>query len=159
MASRDGSLPKFLAKTNKDNVPTTILLLQGVIFSILSLAFLFMPSVNSAFWLLTDVTAILALFVYVFMFSAAIYLRFKYPDVKRSFKIPGGKLGMILVAGVGLISTVFAIIIGFFPPSQIPVGNLFKYEFLLIAGVVICCVLPFGIYAWQQRVPRGRLSL
>ncbi len=151
VASRDGSLPAIFTKTTADNVPVTILILQGIVFSILSLSFLFMPSVNAAFWLLTDVTAILALFVYVFMFSAAIYLRFKYPDMERAFKIPGGKLGMIAVAGVGLISTIFAIVLGFFPPSQIPVGSLFKYEFLLIAGVVISCVLPFGIYAVQRR--------
>lgn len=155
VATQDGSLPAIFNKTTRDHVPVTILILQGVIFTVLSLAFILMPSVNSAFWLLTDVTAILALFVYVFMFSAAIYLRFKYPDVKRSFKIPGGKLGMIIVAGLGLVSTVFAIIVGFFPPSQIPVGSLFTYEFLLIAGVLVGCLLPFGIYAWQQRKKQG----
>lgn len=151
VATRDGSLPASFSKTSKGNIPVTILIWQGLIFSVLSSVFVLMPSVNAAFWLLTDVTAILALFVYIFMFSAAIYLRFKYPDVVRPFKIPGGKLGMIFVAGLGLISTASAIIVGFFPPSQIPLGNLFTYELLLIAGIVIACVLPFVIYALQQR--------
>ena len=151
VAAQDGSLPLSLTKTTKDNVPANILILQGVIFTVLSFTFILMPSVNSAFWLLSDVTAILALIVYIFMFAAVIYLRFKCPEVKRSFMIPGGKVGVMMVASIGLISTISAIIIGFFPPSQIPVGNLFKYEFLLIAGVLVGCLLPLAVYAWQQR--------
>lgn len=154
VASRDGSLPKILQRTNKENVPVGVLLLQGVIFTALSMAFILMPSVNSAFWLLTDITAILALIVYLFMFSAAIYLRFKYPDVERAFKIPGGKLGVIIVAGAGFLSSAFAIIIGFLPPAQIKVGSVFKYELLLIVGVVIACVLPLYIYSRLQKRKR-----
>ena len=48
------------------------------------------------------------------MFSAAIYLRFKREEVKRPFKIPGGKVGICIVAGFGLLSSTFAIIIGCF---------------------------------------------
>lgn len=151
VASHDGSLPKFLEKTNQENVPITVLLLQGVIFTILSLAFVLMPSVNSAFWLLTDVTAILALVVYLFMFAAAICLRFKYPNVKRAFKIPGGKLGMIVVAGLGFLSSLFAIVVGFFPPAQFSVGSVTEYELILMIGSIIACLVPLAIYRLRRR--------
>lgn len=142
VASRDGSLPKVMSKTGKDNVPVSILWLQGIIVSILSLTFLLMPSVNSAFWLLTDVTSVLALVVYLFMFSAAIVLRYKAPHVKRAFKVPGGNVGMVIIAGFGFVVSAFVIVLGFFPPSQIAVGSVAVYEALLSGGVVLALLIP-----------------
>lgn len=146
MASRDGCLPSVFGKTNRHGAPVAILLIQAVIFTALCSVFLLMPTVSSSFWALTDVTSILALVVYVMMFSAAIYLRYKFPNVKRSFTIPGGKLGLWLVCLIGLTSCVFTIGIGFLPPSQIPVGNLFIFEMIITVGVIIGCILPFGLY-------------
>lgn len=150
IAAEDGSLPAIFKKTNKHNTPVTILFLQGILFSLLCLLFLWMPSVNSSFWLLSDITAVLSLLVYVMMFSAGIYLRYRYPHVRRAFTIPCGKLGVWVVGGVGIISSVFTILIGFIPPSQIPIGNVFVYEFLLIIGFVLVCLLPFFIYRFKK---------
>jgi putative glutamate/gamma-aminobutyrate antiporter len=150
VAGRDGSLPVFLTKMNRQQVPVAIILLQGVIFTLLCSLFLFMPSVSSSFWLLSDITAVLSLLVYIMMFSAGIYLRYKRPEVKRAFKIPGGKLGIWMVGGIGIIASVFTILIGFIPPAQIPVGNVFVYEFLLIIGFVLACLLPFYIYRLRK---------
>ena len=120
-----------------------ILLWQGIIFTVLCSAFIIMPSVSSAFWVLSDVTAILALLVYVAMFPAAIILRYKFPDKKRTFKIPGGKIGLWFTCLLGLFTSIAGVIIGFFPPSQIPVGNLVTYEIIISIGVIVGCVIPF----------------
>ncbi len=150
IASRDGSLPKAFGKVNKQNAPVRLLVMQGIVFTVLCTVFLLMPSVNSAFWALTDITAILALIVYLAMFAAAIKLRYKRPEVHRSFKIPGGKFGLWLTSGTGFLTSLFAIVIGFTPPSQIPIGNLATYEGILATGVFIGCLLPFLIY-WISR--------
>lgn len=142
MASRDGSLPSALGKLSRRNAPVRILFLQGVIFTALCSAFILMPSVSSGFWVLTDITAILALLVYVVMFPAAVYLRYKFPDQPRAFKIPGGNWGIWLVCGLGLMTCLFAIAIGFVPPKQINVGNIKHYEMVLIIGVLLGCVTP-----------------
>jgi len=159
MASRDGCLPAFLAKTNRRGVPIVILIMQAIIFTILCSVFLLMPTVSSSFWALSDVTSILSLIVYVAMFAAALRLRYKFPQVKRAFMIPGGKVGLWLVCGAGLISCIFTIGIGFLPPSQIPVGNLLIYEMILAVGVVVGCVLPFGLYALTARAKRKKNTL
>ena len=79
VASEDGSMPTFLRHTNKHNVPTTILLLQAMIFSVLCSVFIIMPTVSSSFWLLSAMTAQLALLSYAIMFAAAIRLRYQPP--------------------------------------------------------------------------------
>ena len=154
VACHDGCLPEKLGYKNSHGVPVVILIVQGIIFTILCSAFLLMPTVASGFWLLSNVTAILALMVYVAMFAAVLKLRYKCPEVKRSFVIPGGKMGLWIVCLAGSISSLFTIGIGFFPPPQIPVGNLATYEILMVTGVIVSCLLPFAIYAWHERAKK-----
>lgn len=146
VASRDGCLPEILTKTNRKGVPVTVLLIQGGIFMALCSVFLFMPTVSSSFWVLSAVTSILSLFVYIVMFAAALRLRYKYPKVKRAFIIPGGKPGLWISCLLGLTSCILTAIIGFFPPAQIPVGNTLTYELILFTGVLLGCLLPLGLY-------------
>lgn len=155
IACHDGCLPAILGEKNKQDVPVAILVLQGIIFTILCAAFLLMPTVSSGFWLLSNVTAILALLVYVAMFAAVLKLRYKCPQVKRSFLIPGGKLGLWIVCIVGSSTCIGTIILGLFPPAQIPVGNITTYELLMGGGILISCLLPFAIYSWNKRIKRN----
>ena len=43
-----------------------------------------------------------------------IKLRYTQPDLKRSYKVPGGKMGMWLIAGVGFLAVAFSSIVTFF---------------------------------------------
>lgn len=146
VAADDSKLPKLVTKQNKNNMPVGVLLLQGVIVTILCAVFFIMPSVNSSYWILSNLTAQLALIFYIFMFSAAIRLRYKHAHVKRHYRIPGGFIGIWLVCGIGILTCIGAIILGFFPPSQIQVGNVLKYEAILIIGILVCCIVPFILH-------------
>ena len=152
----DGDLPPFFQKTNKYGMPTHLLVLQGLTVSLLCFVFLFMPNVSSSYWILVDLTALLYLIMYILMFMAAIILRYKHPQIKRAYKIPGGNAGMWIVAGVGVVGCFFTFIIGLFPPSQLNTGNLLFYYSFLIGGLVIFLILPFIIYqlkkpSWKQK--------
>jgi amino acid transporter len=151
IACHDECLPQKLGYKNKHGVPVAILFVQGCIFTVLCAVFLLMPTVTSGFWVLTNITSILALLVYVAMFAAAIRLRYKYPEVKRAFIIPGGKIGLWSVCVTGSLSCIFTIGIGFLPPSQIAVGSLKTYELTMIIGVISSSALPFIIYALHER--------
>lgn len=142
VASQDGSLPPFLAHTNKKGVPTRILLVQALIVSVLSLAFILTPTVNSSYWLLSVITAQLALLVYIALFAAGLKLHYKQPHVFRSFRVPGKKWGMWLVCSVGILSSILVILFGFWPPSVIPFSNLLVYELILLIGMALCCIAP-----------------
>ncbi len=156
VATQDGSAPPIFAKTNKKGVPIVILFMQAIIFSIICGVFLLMPSVTSSYWVLTAMTAQLAMMVYITIFAAGIYLRYKRPDVKRAYKIPGGKIGMWVAGVFGICSSSGAIILGFIPPSQIQVGNLFTYEAILIVGMIVFFLPPVIIYRCKR--PEWKLN-
>ncbi len=143
VSAQDGSLPEFFAKINSHSAPVPILITQGIIFTLLSSVFILFDSINAAYFLLSDLCAQMALLVYIFMFSAAIKLRYSQPDKPRSYTIPGGNLVMWIVASIGILCCVSAMLIGFIPPNQIPVGNVLIFETFLAGGLVLFVVLPW----------------
>lgn len=148
-AANDGNLPPIMAYTNRHGAPVVILLLQAIIVSILTLVFVLLP-IESAYLMLTELTAILALLMYVLMFIAALVLRVKCPEVERPFKIPGGPLGIGIVALIGGGSSLLAMFLGFIPPSQIELGSTLVYQLLLISGVLIFCLPAFFIHKFTN---------
>lgn len=151
VSTKDNDLPRFLQKENKKNIPVGILITQGVIVTLLSIVFLIMPSVNSSYWVLSNLTAQLALLFYVFMFAAAIRLRYKHAKIERAFTIPGGKLGIWLVAGTGLLTCLAIIVFGFFPPAQVVEGKILSYELVLIVGMILFCLPPFFLHIKKRK--------
>ncbi len=127
-------------------MPAAILILQGLIFTVLCSVFLLLPSVSSSYWALSVITSILSVIVYIPMFLGAIRLRYKYPHVERAYKVPGGNVGMWIVCSLGLVSCLFTMFIGFFPPSQVAVGNTLTYELIIMFGVGLSCILPLIVY-------------
>jgi amino acid transporter len=147
VATEDSRLPRYLAVRNKHDIPIGILLIQGIIVTLISIVFLVMPTVNSSYWVLSNLTAQLALLFYILLFAAAIRLRYRHPQVDRAYRVPGGNWGIWLVCGAGIVTCMGAIILGFVPPPRIITSGLMRYEVILIAGTVICCSLPFVLYA------------
>ena len=148
---RAGYLPRFMQKTNRRGVQVGILLIQGIVVTLLSVFFVILPSVQTAYQIISQLTIILYLIMYMLMFASAIYLRHKEPDTPRSFRVPGGKkLGMWIVAGVGLLGCLLAFCFSFIPPTQIPVGSPAVYVAILLIGTVIFAGIPFIIYACRK---------
>lgn len=143
VASQDGNLPAYFNKTNSKGAPTRILIAQALLVSVLSLFFIWMPTVNSSYWILSVITAQLALLVYIALFAAAIKLHYHKPHVERSFRIPGKTVGIWTVCGLGITSCVGVIFCGFLPPSQIPFQNVYVYEAILGISMFLCCFLPY----------------
>jgi glutamate:GABA antiporter len=150
VAAQDGCIPPILQKVNKKHMPIAILVVQGIVFSVICVVFLIMPSVNSSFWILADLTAMLALSCYVFIFAAAIRLRYKHPRVERAYRVPFGNIGMWVICIAGIFASLFTVLIGFVPPTQIDVGNVKVYELFLISGFVGFYLLPLIIYKLRK---------
>lgn len=153
VAAEDGNLPAIFQKANKHGAPILFLIAQAVIVTLLSSFFLFLPSVNGSYWLLTALAAQLYMLMYLLMFAAAICLRIKAPHHPRAFKIPGGLFGLIFVASIGMIGAFTTLIVSFMPPENINVGSLAQYEITLVSGLVLMCLPPFisvGVLARRQ---------
>lgn len=149
VAALDGNLPQPFHRVNRHGAPVGMLIGQAVIVTILSSLFLFMPSVNGSYWLLTALAAQLYMLMYFLMFLAALKLRRCLPNHPRAFRIPGGMNGMIAVAGIGMIGVLTTFAVSFIPPSGINVGNIFRYELTLVFGLLFMCAPPF-ISSWLQ---------
>ncbi|OGN61373.1 MAG: hypothetical protein A3F40_00025 [Chlamydiae bacterium RIFCSPHIGHO2_12_FULL_27_8] len=143
--SEHGDLPIFMQKTNKYGVPTTLLIIQAIIVSILSLLFLYMPTISSSYWMLFNLTAHLYQIMYILMFISALVLRYKKPNIARGYKIPLKNIGIWFVSLLGIFGTGFAIIVGYFPTTRIHGISTFFFEIFLIGGTILFCVIPFII--------------
>jgi len=154
--AEDGNLPPFLQYLNREGVPTHILIVQGGIVTVLAFIFLLMPNVSSSYWILSALCVLLYLLMYIFLYAAAIRLRYSRPDVIRAYRVPLGNFGMWLVGGVGILGALFALTVSFFPPSQLKTGSVFFYETFLIIGILVMCAAPIiiGFFrkpAWAVR--------
>jgi amino acid transporter len=148
--AREGEIPPLLAKTNANGVQINILIVQGAIVTILSLVYFVMTDVSVAFFLLSAVTITLYLVMYMLMYAAAIRLRYSQPALARSYRVPGGIVGMWIVAGVGFAGVAFSFVVGFFPPSELPVGSPSLYVGLVVAGTVVFTALPLLIGTFKR---------
>ena len=145
-----GYLPPFFQKTNKNGVQRNILLVQGGIVTLLSLLFVVMPSVQSFYQILSQLTILLYLIMYMLMFAAAITLRYKMKSADRPFRLGKGNALMWIMGTVGFSGSLLAFVLSFIPPGQINTGNDTVWYSVLIAGCVVMVVIPYMIYAMRK---------
>ena len=145
-----GYLPPFFQKTNSHGVQRNILLVQGGIVTLLSLLFVVMPSVQSFYQILSQLTILLYLIMYMLMFAAAIVLRYKMKSAPRPFRLGKGNGLMWVMGAVGFCGSLLAFVLSFIPPSQIQTGSNTVWYTVLIAGCVIMVVIPYIIYAMRK---------
>ncbi|MBO5922368.1 MAG: amino acid permease [Bacteroidaceae bacterium] len=146
-----GYLPPFMQKSNNIGVQKNILLIQGGIVTLLSLLFVIMPSVQSFYQILSQLTVLLYLIMYLLMFAAAIYLRYNMKDTERPFRLGKSGNGMMwIISGVGFLGSLLAFVLSFIPPAQIAVGSSTVWYAVLFIGCIIVVGAPFVIYAMRK---------
>lgn len=153
-AAQTGFMPDFLKKENKHGVASNLLIVQAVLVSLFCCAFLFMPSVNGSYWLLTALSTQLYILMYVLMFAAGICLRYKAPRDQQGFKIPGGNMGIWSVGILGLIGCIITLIVGFIPPNGINVGSILRYELVFVGGLVAMMVPIIFCYYYKYKMTK-----
>ncbi|MDO8872964.1 MAG: APC family permease [Methanoregula sp.] len=141
IVAEEGNMPPLFDKTNKYGAPVAVLLIQALIGSLISLLYVFLPSVNQAYWILSAMTVELLCIVYVLVFASVIKLRYSQPNTLRPFKIPGGMIGIWFVGGLGMFGTLFAFVVGLMPPSYFTT-NGFVYVGSVLLGTFLLAVPP-----------------
>ena len=148
---RAGYLPPFFQKTNRIGVQKNILFIQGGIVTLLGLLFVVMPSVQSFYQILSQLTVLLYLIMYLMMFAAAIYLRYNMKKANRPFRIGSKGNGLMwLIAGVGFLGSLLAFVLSFIPPGQIAVGSNAMWYSVLVIGCIVVVAAPLIIYAMRK---------
>ena len=156
--ARNGDAPRRFARTNRRAVPVSLLMVQGVGGTIFSLLFLLVPSVSTSYWMLTAVTAQIIAVMYALMFAAVIRLWYQQPDRRRPYRIPGGTVGVWVIAGAGFVGCCASLVLGFVPPTQLKTGDPLLYVSLLAAATIVLCLPPFLWSAWERRRAPARPS-
>ncbi|NGX48792.1 MAG: Glutamate/gamma-aminobutyrate antiporter [Candidatus Anoxychlamydiales bacterium] len=151
VVAKDGELPPFFQKVNKNNVPVNLMIIQAIVISVLgTFLLLFTTSIDVAFWISVALSMLIYVSMYILMYLSAIYLRYKKPNVKRAFKIPFKNFGMIIVSVIGIIAMALSFIIAFFPPAEFPSQHRKLYFSILIIGIIVVFALPFIINAFKK---------
>ena len=147
--AREGYLPRLWERTNNDDMPVAILIIQSTLSSLLACVIFFMPSVSSAFMLMSALAVQLYLITYILMFSAAIRLRYTQPNVERAYKVPFGTGGMWVIAGTAFVTCIFVILFGFIPPGEVRAAGWLSsigYISFLLTGMIVFVSIPILFY-------------
>ncbi|MDK0888897.1 glutamate:gamma-aminobutyrate antiporter [Clostridium perfringens] len=153
IAAEEGAIPKSWAKTNEHDVPVYLVIAQGIIVSIWDAVLTFgAGGSNLSFLAAMSLTVVIYLSGYILFFVG--YIKAILGEgLNGAYQMPGGKPVKIIVAIIGLATSIFAFFISFVPPTSIA-GNAVQsheYMLMLIISYVISLILPFAIYDLCQK--------
>jgi amino acid transporter len=80
------------------------------------------------------------------MYISVIRLRTTRPDAPRPFTIPGGKPGLILVAGLGIAGALFTFFLGFIPATHLSTSGTIAYVAVMAFGMIAIVGTPFLLH-------------
>ncbi|MCL5432905.1 MAG: APC family permease [Patescibacteria group bacterium] len=152
-----GNLPRLFQISNRFDSPSGVLIIQAICGTVFILMFLFIPSVNASYWMMSALTSQILTVMYMLCFLSVLKLRYSKPELHRPFKIPGGKIGLWLTCGAGLFACLFVLFIGFIPPIGIPQTEYLNYILFMVSGFLILSCPPFIFMAlkrksWQKKL-------
>lgn len=153
IVAEEGAIPKSWAKTNEHDVPVYLVIAQGIIVSIWDAVLTFgAGGSNLSFLAAMSLTVVIYLSGYILFFVG--YIKAILGEgLNGAYQMPGGKPVKIIVAIIGLATSIFAFFISFVPPTSIA-GNAVQsheYMWMLIISYVISLILPFAIYDLCQK--------
>ncbi|HHD2752442.1 TPA: glutamate:gamma-aminobutyrate antiporter [Clostridium perfringens] len=152
VAAKKGLLPKKLTEVNKHDVPVPLVLVQGLVVTIWAAVLTFGGGGNNVSFLTAiSLTVVIYLVGYLLFFIGYLTLIIKHPDLKRAYQVPGGKTFKMIVAIVGFIVSVFALVISFVPPSQLTGNSISEYLTILSISFIVTVLIPFIIYALHNK--------
>ncbi len=143
----EGYLPPFLQKLNKHGVQQNILVTQGLVTTVIALAYALIPDVSSVYWIFSVITTQVYLIMYLLMFVAAVRLRRNQPDHPRGYKAPM----LTGLCGVGFAASLSALLIGFVPSSQFGGGSVGVYLAIVGGGALgLGLLVPYLFYRFRK---------
>lgn len=143
----DEYLPKALGNVHpRWGSPHVALLTQGVFATLLLLAGVAGSTIKEAYLILLDMAIILYFIPFLYMFAALPVLRARNADNGENvFLIPGGKVGIWTVAGLGLLTTLLSIVLSVIPPQGTENPELFVLK--IVGGCILFVVTGLIFYS------------
>ncbi|WP_194189781.1 tyrosine-tyramine antiporter [Clostridium chrysemydis] len=148
--AEEGNLPRVFQKRSANGAPITIVLIQAIVISVISLSYLVIKDVNSAFFMITVTTTILYCIVYILIALSAIKLRYKRADVERPFRLGSKGNGLMWFTSIlAILGIVLTIIAGLIPPANSGTSPAFYIGFQVM-GTIISIAIALVIFACRK---------
>jgi amino acid transporter len=118
VAAYDGAFPGYFGRFNaRLGTPVRVNTLSGItstIFMVVAVA-AFNSGADSKFAIVLTIAISTTLISYLWIFPAALKLRFSYPDVTRPYRVPGGPAGIKWAAGLATVWVFLGSFVAVFP--------------------------------------------
>ncbi len=164
ISALDRTAPKLLGRfSGKYGTPIAVNTMTGIVatitmaVAILISAFFSGGSLAALFTVVIGFTISTTTLSYLFIFPAYLILRYKYPDVRRPYRVPGGMLGAWIVT---LLPLAYAAIGSYFIllPATVSVSgiNLTTYIMTQFAALAVIFLLAIVFYVWGHLEKRNQ---
>ena len=143
----DRYLPAAFGKIHpRWKTPYISILVQATISGAILLVAQLNDTTRGAYQILVDAATILYFIPFIYMYAAAIklYGRADRRENRSAVLVPGGKVGMIIAGGLGLLVVAAGIVLSFIPPGD--TSSKFLFETKLVAGTVLSVLLGLILY-------------
>lgn len=149
VAGLDAYMPGWLGSLHpRYATPYAALIVQGLVSLVLVVVnFAAAGGVQAAFQTMLSIAVVLQLVPFIYMFAALLKLAFKTAEGEGHYSRPV----LIMAGGSGLITTAIAIVVAFFPASQIT--SVLKYELSMFGLTVFFLALAaffFFVYGRKK---------
>ena len=166
IASLDRNAPMLLGRfSGKYGTPIAVNTMSGIVATLMMAAAISIAefggggSITALFGLVLGFTISTTTLSYLFIFPAYLILRYKYPNIRRPYKVPGGMLGAWIVT---LLPLAYAAIASYFIliPTDATVAstNLSRLTYELTQFIVLGAIflLTIVFYIWGQLESRNK---
>jgi amino acid transporter len=139
-AADDGELPAIFSKLHRVNkTPVGAYIITGIVSTVVLIIYGFFAASNEElFWTLFAFSSIVFLLPYLALFPAFIKLRMIDKDIKRPYKVPGGKTLAWIMAVICVLFIIQAIVFFIWVPGE-PIDGAFAGPVLI--GVLITLII------------------
>ncbi|MGH3190556.1 MAG: APC family permease [Streptosporangiaceae bacterium] len=158
VAGYDGSAPRALGYFSKRlGTPIGVNLLSGVVATVVLILTLQLTSGNAAKYFSVTLGLVISMvtITYVLIFPAVIKLRYKYPDIQRPYRIPGGTIGLWVA---GILTTAWAAFTAIIypgigtsdPDASLPsgfAGERLQYTLSQLIPLAVMILIGLAFYA------------
>jgi amino acid transporter len=165
IAALDRTAPSFLGRfSGRFGTPIIMNTLTGIAATITMIAAVLITaygsgSITTLFALVLGFVISTTVLSYLFIFPSFLILRYKYPNVHRPYKVPGGMIGAWVVT---LFTIGYAAVAGFFIliPTNATVASYsltrVTYELTQFIPLIIILLLTTVFYIWGQAEKRNQ---
>ena len=143
----DRYLPAAFGKIHpRWKTPYVSILVQAGASGVILLVAQINENTRGAYQILVDAATILYFVPFLYMYAAAIklYARADRRENRLAVVIPGGRIGVYIAGGLGLVVVSAAIVLSFIPPGDSSSKILFESK--LVAGTVLSVLLGLALY-------------